>query len=978
MFAHATVNHQSKKQRILQQSLWYGLISIFILLLVMVIHYKLYISSETSKRDEQEIFYLERGRAVINTELSNIQSDVNFLARQAELHGYFDYMDEQTVATLARDFALFSSEKIIYDQIRLLDTDGQEIIRINSEAGRPIIVGNDQLQKKSQRYYFQQSLKLNRNEIYISPFDLNVEYEEVQIPTKPVIRFGTPVFNSAGSRVGVLILNYLGSRLLNDFRAATSGISDHVMLLNHEGYWLSHFDRDLEWGFMLDHERTFATDFEQEWKQISTAESGQFISPKGLFSFVTIYPALEVTGLSKDYDRSQARPELFDRPWNLIAQITPVELNRLSQVFVQKHWIIYLILFFVLLLAANIIARLRVSHQIVELEVESEQYFRRVFENIQINILAIDLKGNITFCNDALLTLLGWNKQQLIGKNWVEVLVANHCKTESLEFFDKVIRREIMPTTHESWLRDQFQREYLIRWHDTFISNSEGIDVGLIFMGEDVTQYRENEIKVRHLFEAVEQSPASVMLTNNKGMIEYVNPKFERLSGYTLAEIKGLNPRLQKSGETSLKEYAELWRKVRQGKTWRGIFHNRKKNGDLYWESAVISGIRDPEGEISHFLAVKEDITEQKMLEERFKNCFNAAPVAIVMSDSKDEILFANTKLQKMFGYSEDELIGKDIHLIIPVEANQQQSVSETEGNSFIEQKKSVRRRDFLAYKKSGDTFAAEIGINSTSSKEGNIYIAAIIDLTARLELENELLQRNEEISRNQALNTVGKMANVIAHDLRNPLSSIKMGLQIFQKQSKTVSEENASELNQIALEQVFYMEDILADLMSYSRPDALKLEWIDTQTLLENSINIVQKEIVRSGATINTWFEKGLPLINADSRKLRQVISNLLANAIQSVESLDDVKPIITLSVRRELRNGVSAIEISVEDNGCGIDQDSVDELYEPFFTRRAKGTGLGLAIAKRFVELHHGSLHLQAGDNGGSIATVRLNLGT
>jgi signal transduction histidine kinase len=232
-------------------------------------------------------------------------------------------------------------------------------------------------------------------------------------------------------------------------------------------------------------------------------------------------------------------------------------------------------------------------------------------------------------------------------------------------------------------------------------------------------------------------------------------------------------------------------------------------------------------------------------------------------------------------------------------------------------------------------------------------------------------MQRNEEISRNQALNTVGKMANVIAHDLRNPLSSIKMGLQIIQKQT---SQKNATELNQIALEQVHYMEDILADLMSYSRPDALKLEWIDCKNLIEHSISIVQNEINASGASINTWFEKGLPLINADSRKLRQVISNLLANAIQAVESLEDVTPIINISVRLELSDENSAIKITIEDNGCGIDNDTVDELFEPFYTSRAKGTGLGLAIAKRFVELQHGTLHLQAGENGGCIAIVLL----
>ncbi len=505
----------------------------------------------------------------------------------------------------------------------------------------------------------------------------------------------------------------------------------------------------------------------------------------------------------------------------------------------------------------------------------------------------------------------------------------------------------------------------------TPMTNSEGDNIGLIFMGEDITQYRENEIRVRHLSEAVKQSPASVVLTNSEGMIEYVNPKFESLTGYKLEEIKGMNPRVLKSGETSAEDYSRLWKRIKQGKTWRGIFHNRKKNGELYWESASISGIRNPEGEITHFLAVKEDITEQKMLEERFKHCFNSAPVAMVMSDGEGKILLVNERMLKMFDYQESELLGRDIHLVIPDEACQQRLQAQSDNPADNPAKNTKHGEDFLAHKKSGEVFPVEIGVSSAPILEGELNISAVIDLTARHKLENELMQRNEEISRNQALNTVGKMANVIAHDLRNPLSSIKMGLQIIQKQT---SQKNATELNQIALEQVHYMEDILADLMSYSRPDALKLEWIDSKNLIEHSISIVQKEINASGASINTWFEKGLPLINADSRKLRQVISNLLANAIQAVESLEDVTPIINISVRLELGDENSAIKITIEDNGCGIDNDTVDELFEPFYTSRAKGTGLGLAIAKRFVELQHGTLHLQAGDNGGCIAIVLL----
>jgi len=112
------------------------------------------------------------------------------------------------------------------------------------------------------------------------------------------------------------------------------------------------------------------------------------------------------------------------------------------------------------------------------------------------------------------------------------------------------------------------------------------------------------------LLAAVEQSPASVVITDVCGNIEYVNPKFTELTGYTLEEALGKNPRILKSGESPAEMYEQLWRTITSGGDWRGEFHNKKKNGELYLESAVISPIRDAQGAITHFVAVKEDITQ--------------------------------------------------------------------------------------------------------------------------------------------------------------------------------------------------------------------------------------------------------------------------------------------------------------------------------------------------------------------------------
>jgi PAS domain S-box-containing protein len=149
--------------------------------------------------------------------------------------------------------------------------------------------------------------------------------------------------------------------------------------------------------------------------------------------------------------------------------------------------------------------------------------------------------------------------------------------------------------------------------------DATGKIVGMHGTVQDVTERVQVDERIRHLSSAVEQSPVSIVITDLTGAIEYVNPKFTQLSGYTLAEVRGHNPCVLKGDNTSDDEYRRLWELITQGREWRGEFHNRKKNGDFYWESASISPIVDGNGRITHFLAVKLDITERKALEEQFR-----------------------------------------------------------------------------------------------------------------------------------------------------------------------------------------------------------------------------------------------------------------------------------------------------------------------------------------------------------------------
>ncbi len=149
---------------------------------------------------------------------------------------------------------------------------------------------------------------------------------------------------------------------------------------------------------------------------------------------------------------------------------------------------------------------------------------------------------------------------------------------------------------------------------------------------EEINARRQIESELRKLSRAVEQSPSSIIITNTTGKIEYVNPAFTKLTGYSLEEVSGRNPNFQKSGKTPDSVYVDLWTTITSGNTWRGEFVNQKKDGDLYWEFAVIAPIRSGDNQITHYVAIKEDITARKQAEEELKRLATIDPLTGILN----------------------------------------------------------------------------------------------------------------------------------------------------------------------------------------------------------------------------------------------------------------------------------------------------------------------------------------------------------
>ncbi len=241
---------------------------------------------------------------------------------------------------------------------------------------------------------------------------------------------------------------------------------------------------------------------------------------------------------------------------------------------------------------------------------------QQYLDTVQTIMVNLDANGRITMINRRGCELLGYKENELLGRMWFTKCLPQPQGMEKIySLFQQIINGDLPAAEYSENLilcRDGSQR--LIAWHNTCNSDDAGRIIGTLSSGEDITERQEVREKIYKLSLAVEQSPESIVITNLDNNIEYVNEAFIRNSGYIPAEVIGRNPRILQSGKTPPATYAAMWDALSHGQTWKGELHNKRKDGSEYTEFATISPIRQPDGRITHYMAIKEDITEKKRL----------------------------------------------------------------------------------------------------------------------------------------------------------------------------------------------------------------------------------------------------------------------------------------------------------------------------------------------------------------------------
>ncbi|MBN1437464.1 MAG: response regulator [Sedimentisphaerales bacterium] len=251
-----------------------------------------------------------------------------------------------------------------------------------------------------------------------------------------------------------------------------------------------------------------------------------------------------------------------------------------------------------------------------------EAFAERVLDELQDVFYAFDGVGKILCWNSVIEKVTGYTDEEISTM---------HC----WDFFHKDDAKKIFKGVEEVWRTGRVVVEARVvtkdggvveyEFHGSLLKDDNGNPLIAYGTGRDVSRQKAAQAEIKKLSTAVEQSPASIVITDTDGTIEYVNDRFTEITGYTAEEAIGRNPRLLKSGQTSWKKYQDLWDTITAGKEWRGEFLNKKKNGDTYWESAYVAPMTDEKGNIAHFLSVKEDITQRKLVEKQLQEAKEAA-----------------------------------------------------------------------------------------------------------------------------------------------------------------------------------------------------------------------------------------------------------------------------------------------------------------------------------------------------------------
>ena len=658
---------------------------------------------------------------------------------------------------------------------------------------------------------------------------------------------------------------------------------------------------------------------------------------------------------------------------------------------------------------------------------EREVRLRALVQNTSEGVVTIDDRGGVETFNPAAERMFGYTADEIIGSN-VAILLPEEERGEH----NRYLRKSAL---QGSRVIDKQGGDLMGRRKDGTLFDLE-LNVARMQIGEstmysgimrDVSERKSKERELLKLLSAVESSPAIVLITNTDGVIEYVNPAFSEITGYSRDEALGANPRILKSGSAEPGAYEQLWDTISSGNIWSGRFRNRRKDGTCYWAHATIAPVAT-DGVFTHYVGIQEDISSRVKAEQNLRLAnrdlatLSQCNSAVVASRSEEELLARvcsvlieiNEKKLVWIGYAEHNK-GKTVRPVAQcgfdegyLEKANVTWADEPRGRgpvgTAIRSGKPVVTQDVFTdpnfelwrsdAEKRGYGSCISLPMNRSGVPFGAITIYApepngfdednmsvlqqVADNVSRgimaMRASDELhLAKADAETANQAKS--GFLSSM-SHELRTPLNAILGFAQILEASKKhPLADRQANQVQQIRKGGEHLLE-LINDILDLAKIEAgklaLSIETLDTRNLVDECLSFAKTLAEKRSITIEDRTGDTMPPIWADHLRAKQTILNLLSNAVKYNRDGGTVWVDAEQQDDRTLR-------INVTDTGPGIPEEKQSQLFQPFSRLGAEateveGTGIGLVISRNLMEKMDGAVGFESTPGEGSTFWVEF----
>ena len=586
-----------------------------------------------------------------------------------------------------------------------------------------------------------------------------------------------------------------------------------------------------------------------------------------------------------------------------------------------------------------------------------EEHFRLAVEASPSGMLMVDRHGIIVLVNRQLEQQFGYHRNQLIGQS-IELLVPPRFRpvhTADRERYMKFASARPMGKGRELHGLRKDGSEFPIEIGLNPVQTDEGTVV--LASVVDITERKRAEEEFRI---AVEASPNGMLMVDASGVILMVNAQVEKEFGYSRTELIGKPVEVllpHGAREKHKMHRADFFdrpepRRMGEGRELFGL----RKDGAEFPIEIGLNPIRTDAG--LRVLASVVDITERRRAEEQFRIAVECAPHGMLMVDEQGTILLLNAQIEKQFGYSRDELLGKSVHILLPESLR---GAHDAQCANFFhkpEPRPMGAGRELVGLRKDGQLISLEIGLNPIRTAAGTRVLTSIVDITDRKRIE-------EQLRRTEVLAELGTLASGMAHEIGTPMNVI-LGRAEFAM--RRIDDERAKQSLATIVTQVERITKIMNQFLTFARRRPAERRAVAVRDIISDSLEMLQERLTRHRIEVVTDVPDHVPLVHADPVQMSQVLLNLCINALHAMPDGGT----LTLKVKQE----GDVVALLISDTGHGIPQENLAKIFTPFFTTKevGKGTGLGLTVVHGIIQEHGGNITVESETGKGTTFRILL----